>query len=216
MGLFKKTKVPPQCQYFTTKCPNCGKEHNLTFHYFTWRLDGTPNIPMTKRMESLSVCECGMLVSHIALSTHFFQTQAYKDALQEEDLVLRKLKAWSVLLNSDYSLHLFYAHYYRECNDNANEQLCLKKAIDVIEQGVDNVTLRVLPKDCPQVRFQSEHFMTPEDRLVDLYRRTSQWDKALALIRQLRNKEYFVTPNAKFAILDYEEKLIKAHDASVQ
>ena len=216
MGLFKKKEKQPECQYITAKCPHCGKEYALPFYNFKWRLDGTPDLPIAKRMESLEICECGMLVSHVAFSTYFFQTQAYQEALQEESPVLRKLKAWSVLLNCDAGLHMFYAHYYHECGDIENEQLAIQQAIKVIEDGVDNATLRVFPHEFPKVQLKSEHFMTPEDRLVDLYRRASQWDKALTLIHQLRNGKYVVKPNAKFAILDYEEKLIQAKNNSVQ
>lgn len=216
MGLFKKKEKQPECQYITAKCPHCGKEYTLPFYNFKWRLDGTPDLPMAKRMESLEICECGMLVSNVALSTRFFNAPEYQFALQETDPVLRKLKAWSVLLNGDAGLHMFYAHHYRECGNAEDEQIELCKAIDTIERGIDNATLRVFPKDCPQVKFKSEHFMTPEDRLVDLYRRTAQWDKALVLIQQLRTKEYTVRPNAKFAILDYEERLIKSKNSSVQ
>ncbi len=215
MGLFKKKEIQPECQYIIAKCPNCGKEYTLPFYDFKWRLDGTPDLPMAKRMESFEVCECGMLVAHDAIATTRLTSKEHNDALQQKDITVRKLKVLHALTH-DESLWLWCAHYYQECGDEEQMNVFLNKAIDAILNQQDRKVLRMPYTELSRIPLNTEYIMYPEDRLVDLYRQTKQWGKALQVIQKLRQQEYGAYPYARFAVLNLQENLIKAHNSSIQ
>lgn len=215
MGLFKKKKSEPQCEYFTAKCPNCGTEYTLPFYSFQWRLDGTPDIPMAKRMESFEVCECGMLVTHDAIATSRLISEEYTNVLQQPDITMQKLKMLHALTH-DESIWLWCAHHSHECGNAEQEGALMQKAIEAIIHKQDRKVLRIQHTELASMSLDTEYIMYPEDRLVDLYRQTKQWDKALQTIQELRHQEYGAYPHARFAVLNLQEKLIKTHNSFIK
>lgn len=214
MGLLKKKE--PEIKHITVKCPNCEKEHQIPMHQAKWRLDGTPDMSIVDMMSAFVFCECGMLVSYPPFSTCHFTKPSYQTALQEPDIVLRTLKAWEILTNYADGLYTLYAHYYHECGQFEDERMALLQAIDTIKRGGDPSAITLDASECANAKFTGTYFMSAEDRLVDLYRRTEQWDKALTTIQELRNQKYMVQPIAKFMVLDQQERWIRKQDSSVK
>lgn len=187
----------------------------LPFYHCKWRLDGTPNIPMAKRMESFEICDCGMLVTHEAIATTRLASSEYNVALQSADSTMRKLNALYALTH-DESAQLLCVHYMKECGDKEAAENLMQECIDALCAQRDRKVHRFRHNGLAAMQLQTEYIMYPEDRLVDLYRQTAQWDKAHQLIQQLRHRDYDASPYARFAVLDMQEKLIKAQDSSLK
>jgi hypothetical protein len=215
MMLFRKNKNQcPRCETAVVRCDNCHKEYALPFYQFKWCLDGTPKIPITQRLQSFHICECGMLVTGETLPTHVLQLPEYEQALRRTDMNLRKLDAL-YCITRDESIWLWYAHYLNEQNNEEATQHYLNKAIEAIINNTDHKTIQIFPDDFDGVKLEDALDLQPQDRLVDLYRQTKQWEKALQLINTLRNQPYPFHPHERFAFLKREERLICAHDSSI-
>lgn len=212
MGLFKKKDAPTQTQVI--KCPVCGCEHTVNVHHYTgFYMDGMHNLPVSKAMEMMVVCTtCGLLYSAEDLAINWkekLQSKEYQQALAKQypSLTEQKLALWDALLHGKY-MPMYYAHYYHEIGNTLNEQKALRTAIDAINTRVDTDKYHVNGKDIVNFRDAGLILMTPDVRLVDLYRRTQQWDAALTQIEKLRSMEYMVTPYTLLSYLKDEEKLI--------
>ena len=218
MGLFSKKSMSE-----TIKCPNCGQEYIIPAHqYDKHYLDGMYTMPISKMMEMAVVCsKCGLLHSTQDLSGIWktqHKTAEYKAAMDKVYLndTERKLALWDALSHS-VDLVMYWAHYYNEINDVHSEQQMLHKAIQYIESKKDNYAAQYnLHEFAALHHYYGIFAMTPEVRLVDLYRRTSQWEKAIAQIDMLRQKTYVVEPDALFVYLDLEEKLVQKHNHQLQ
>ncbi len=205
----------PQYETAVVACDHCHKEHTLPFYQFKWCLDGTPKIPITQRLQSFHICDCGMLVTGETLPTHVLKLPEYQQALQHTDINLRKLGALYCITH-DESIWLWYAHYFDEQNNHETAQHYLAKAIDAINNNTDRKTIQIFPGDFDGVKLEDVFDLQPQDRLVDLYRQTKQWELASQLIDSLRTQSYLIPPHERFAFLKREEKLICAHDSSMQ
>lgn len=178
MGLFNKTKIQ-------LECPNCGKEHDLMFHNVThFYLDCSPAIPMSQFAQRIAICtECGLvyfLEDLWLLDPEKAVSQPkYQEALKAEYLndAEKKLVLMGLLYEFEF-VPLYRAHLYRECNDTAKEQEWLHIAIKDIEDGVDEVEDAYTKQEFRNLSFCGELYVSPEMRLIDLYRRTGQFDKA--------------------------------------
>ena len=178
MGLFNNTKIQ-------LACPNCGKEHDLVFHNVTHLyLDCSPAIPMSQFAQRIVICtECGLvyfLEDLWLLDPEGAVSQPeYQEALKAEYLndAEKKLVLMELLYEFEF-VPLYRAHLYRECNDTAKEQEWLNIAIKNIEDGVDTVVDAYTQQELHNLSFHGELYVSPEMRLIDLYRRTRQFDKA--------------------------------------
>lgn len=178
MGLFRKTKIQREC-------PNCGKEHDLVFYNVPHLyLDCSPAIPMSRLAQRIAICtECGLvylLEDEWLLDAEGAVSQPkYQEALKAEYMndAEKKLVLLGLLYEFEF-VPLYRAHLYRECHDTAKEQAWLNIAIKNIEDGVDTVHVAYANQEFRNLSFYGELYVSPEMRLIDLYRRTRQFDKA--------------------------------------
>lgn len=217
MGLFKKksNQQTEEPRIINVKCPKCGKMHELMLHHTKYLLDGTPALPMTKLLERIHVCDCGMLITPVEYSIVIMNNPRYTEGLSQSDPILRKLDLL-ISATGDLSALTYYAQYYNEIGDADKEKQALLRAIEALESGKDRMTLIV-----PANQFSSLHTNYPmhqyvEDRLIDLYRRTKQYEKAKILIKQRREKQYPLTPHEIFAFLSLEEKFMRQNNSSAK
>lgn len=217
MGLFKKkaNQQSEEPNIINVKCPKCSQTHELTLYDTKYLLDGTPALPMTKLLERIHICDCGMLVAPVEYPIAIMNNPGYKEGLFQPDPILRKLDLL-ISATGDLSALTYYAQYYNEIGDADKEKQALLQAIEALESGEDRRALAV-----PAGQFMSLHtnysmHQYTEDRLIDLYRRTKQYEKAKILIKQRREKQYPVTPHEIFAFLSLEEKLMRQNNSSAQ
>lgn len=219
MGLSKKSK-PAQTKVI--KCPLCGHEHAINVYNYTgFYLDGMHNLPVSKAMEMMVVCTaCGLLYSAEDREINWrvrLRSQEYQQALSKQypSVTEQKLALWDVLLHREY-MPMYYAHYYREIGDREKEQVALQDAITAILSGKDNAKYNMHGIKWVNFNCVGQIVLTPDVRLVDLYRRTKQWDKALQQIEKVRTMEYMVTPYELFEYLKFEKRLITQKNSDIR
>ncbi len=216
MGFFKKESNVSKP---TIKCPVCGQEHIVSvYNHDKLYLDGIPAIPISNIMEMWVECEtCGLLYSPEQLTVDWEllrQSDEYQRAREKsyDSITERKLALLYALLHKSY-VPMYSAHYYHEIGNKQKEQESINIITHAIQEGTYQAVYRFNIGNFVAMRNHRGPFtLTPKVLLVDLYRRTSQWDAALQQIEQLRTAEYVVTPYELFEYLKVEERLIKKHN----
>ena len=206
------------CVPFYATCTACGKEHKLADYHAQYLLSELPNLPAEQQFACYKICDCGMLVYRNLEGLFSFispmaklKSPQYQEILREPNETLRKLKANEFWFDTKTSVYgwLQYARCFYDAGDIEKEQECLYKAIRMMEENPPKVHMQVSPGLLANVSTGWYQFRN-EDILVDLYRRTRQWDKAMTMIREERNKTVDFQ-QARMDVLNYQETLIAEH-----
>lgn len=218
MGLFQKKekKTWVEKEPIMVKCPNCGKEHLLAVFECKWLLDGMPAIPTTEWAKCLTVCKCGMLVTKVDFSPSSMQQPEYQEALKEPDSFVRLWKLFYVLNGQDAHALVQIANYYREREQYGLEREYLCKAIESMKRGGNETWEDIYEGQFENLKIRHSMTVMEEHHLIDAYRRIADWDAALKLIQQERQREYFADPGDIMLWLKKEERLIKARETAPQ
>ncbi len=178
MGLSRKTTI-------SKACPNCGKEHELTFYNIPHLyLDCSPALQMSKFTQRIVICtECGLvyfyedewlLNAEAAIAQPEYQTALNAEYVSEAE---KKLVLLGLLYEFEF-VPLYLAHLYRELKNTTKESEWLDVAIKNIQNGADAVCDAYPRHEFKNLHFDGELCISPEMRLVDLYRRTEQFENA--------------------------------------
>ena len=165
-------------------CPQCQRIHTLSSFPGKLGLDGTSLISVQEIMNTVAICECGMLVTHIDILPGVTRMHGYQDKLAITDEVIRKIELlWLTTGSTDFLL--YGAKYCRSIGNQSQELEYLMKAIQCFENGLQFKS-----------HFSAKHFVyafkkditiTEAHKLTDLYRRIGNFDKALELLAKCAN-----------------------------
>ena len=203
------------------ECPMCGKSHILTlYEHDSFYLDGTPAITVEQFLASQALCtKCGFMYTHIPPENvcvwDVWHSEEYQRIMKEEyhDETERKLKLYTLFHDYEY-IPLYFSHYYAEIGDREKECEWLKKAIQLIKSGEDDIPYFLDRMPFKHFHMQYEFSVLPEYRLVDMYRRLGDFEGALAYIERLR-----ATPDVDAygldTYLDAEKQLILAGNTNL-
>ena len=197
-----------------TVCPNCGKEHQLTLYKAKYYMDGTPACPVEKWMECMQICSCGMLILPTPASVNIMEIPQYRDVVKPSDSTIDKLQALLLCSNSA-ELYPLCANYYEERNQPEQAMEYLLKAIECNERGEHQAWSYVPFNGFLNLPGLYEFYLDSQTRLVDLYRRAGQFDKALECIRKDKARS---VPSEYKAVEEWyklETKLCKRHNSQL-
>ena len=110
---------------------------------------------------------------------------------------------------------LYYAHYYREVGDAEQAHRWLRTAIENIESGADDEVYNMEGMDFAAYHIQGVFHLTPEVRVVDLYRQAGEYDKALQHIAQLKCTPEYEMDNALMQYIEYQEMLLASQNTNL-
>ena len=203
------------------ECPMCGKPHALVLHeHDSFYMDGVPAISMEQLFAVQALCtECGFMYTHTPPKDvpvwDIWHSEEYQNIMREScyDETERKMKL-CMLFYDDPAMPLYFSHYYAEIGNREKECEWLKKAIQQIESGKDDATYfldRMSLKNCS---ISYEFHILPEYRLLDMYRRLGNTEKALKYAEQLRNTPDVATYGLK-TYIEAEENWIRAGNTNI-
>lgn len=219
MGLFKKVEK------FMAPCPHCGTEHEMEYTADTkFYLNGFPKTPVANLMKTVALCtKCGLVYlaqntysdTALVLNNPDYQAAAAQEYVSDIEQKLHLLYS----LNIYQWVPAYFSAYYHETNQEAKMREWLTKEAENVLTGQDtmyqNVTECNARGACSMPafkRFEGQFILSPELRLVDIYRRLGKFEDALDVIQRLRAKKYGKTPYTLFEYLDVQEHLIAQKD----
>lgn len=177
-------------------CPNCGKQHNIIpIHYNGVYLSGMPKISMRDFTSMMKICKCGFLVTarkrDIEKAIERFQSDAYTTALHatydtEEEYKLALLEA----LYDFPQMEMYRAQLFTENGNDTKRHAALEAAIARIETRQDVQIYRINGEAMHGVSDTLDLVLTPQRRLIDLYRQKGDFAAAKSQLKQLRKKPY--------------------------
>lgn len=169
----------------TVICPNCGKAHDIMINVPALYMDGSPACSMSKCMEALAVCECGMLCGVNQYDPAWLTNEQYIAALHTQDETLRKINLFYAL-SENPTILAYYINYYHENGNQAQEQYYLQRYISDLIQYDYTVSLPIDSNSIIKCPMERTTFRAKE-LLVDAYRRNGQFENALDVIKLLEN-----------------------------
>ena len=205
------------------KCPICGRPHTLEVtDDVGCFLDGVPYQTMESMMKMVALCEnCGVLYTTSKFDANVdeqtaWRSEEYQQAYQASyrDMTEKKLALFDAMYHPTY-MPLYYAHYYREVGDAEQESRWLSTAIANIESGADEEEYNMDGMDFVAYHIQGVFHLTPEVRVVDLYRRAGEYDKALQHIAQLKCTPEYEMDNALMQYIEYQEMLLASQNTNL-
>ena len=203
------------------KCPICKQKHMIEAEDDNrCYLDGVPFQAMETMMKMTAFCEnCGILYTTSPLYSHIdehasWRSEEYKQAVQREyrDITEKKLHLFEAMYHPMY-MPLYYAHYYHEVCDMEQERKWLNIAIQNIETGEDDEDYNFDGLDFAAYPVQGIFALTPDLRLIDLYRRIGDFDKACQQIAAIKCTPEYECDNALMQYIEYQEALIADHNS---
>lgn len=202
------------------KCPVCGRPHMIEVEDSVGcYLDGVPAQSMESMMKMVALCtNCGVLYTTSKLYSHIdestaWRSEEYKQAVQREyrDITEKKLHLFEAMYHPMY-MPLYYAHYYHEVGDMEQERKWLNIAIQNLETGEDDEEYNFDGLDFAAYHVQGIFVLTPDLRLIDLYRRIGEFDKACQQIAAIKCTPEYECDNALMQYIEYQESLIAEHE----
>lgn len=199
-------------------CPNCGRTHKVdTTYYHGVYLNGMPKIRMDAFMAMTVICPCGLLVAakeFCGVNTkECLSTEAYQTALNAtyDSEAEKKLALFDALYHFP-QMEMYYTQYYDELGDTNRRNLHLERAVQRILNSTDEQDYLINGDEMYGMKHTYALVLTPERRLIDLYRCLGRFDEAQKQIKKLRKdsdtEEYQ-------AYLKLEASLVKAKNSTI-
>lgn len=177
-------------------CPNCGKKYNIIPVYATGvYLNGMPKITMKDFTSMMVICDCGLLVTarnrNADENVKILPSSAYQDALHAkyDSEVEQKLALFDILYSLP-QIDMYYAQWFTECNNQTKRLAAITNAITRIKTKQDVQIYLIRGEAMYGVNDTLDLILTPQRRLIDLYRQKGDFAAARLQLKQLRKKPY--------------------------